>query len=153
MQTIFHFAGLSRCSRLPRIEPCEDVSDRLVPVIFIRTRKWHIKLQTLQWDYKTEEHAKGEMVFSKYSAGPTYCASDKKKKLLSPSAVAVGCRSGFTHSLGATSQTVDTTLRFANLPCVTFIFEGRGSFQFCRTCAAAVGKLVYGPHVDGHEKE
>lgn len=43
MQTIFHFAGLSRCSRLPLIEQCEDVGDCLVPVIFIRTKwkKWH----------------------------------------------------------------------------------------------------------------
>lgn len=148
MLTIFHFAALSRCSRLPRIEPCEDVSDCLVPVIFIRTRKWHIKLQTPQCNCKTQERAKGEMVCPKHSAAPTYCASDQKKKqkvTLSPSAVAVGCSSGFTHSLGATSQTVDATPSFADPPCVTFTFDGCHSFQFCRTCVAAVGKLIYGP--------
>lgn len=52
-----------------------------------------------------------------------------KTALLSPSTVAVGCRSGFTHSLGATtSQTVGTTLSFANPPCVTYVFVAASSF-------------------------
>lgn len=97
--------------------------DCLVPVIFIQGACTpHPAL-----DYKTQEHAEEELCLRQCS--------------LPPSAVAAGWRSGFTYSVGTTSQTLDTTQGCACLPRVTFVFDG------CRPCPT---KLEAAANVQEH---
>lgn len=142
MQTIFHFAGLSRCRDCLQLNQVKMSVRQSCACDFIRAKKWRIKLRTPQWDYETQRaRRKGNGLLEAFSRTKILCLR-QKKVAPSPSAVGLGCWSGFTDSLGPASQTVDTTPSFANPPRVTVVFNGHRSFQFCRRWTVTVGELV-----------
>lgn len=133
MQTIFHFAGLSRCRDCLQLNQVKMSVRLSCACDFIWANKWRIKLQTPQWDYETQRARR------KHSAGQKYCASDKKS-------CSVSFRCGFgmlewIQWLPLHKQWTRPRALQIRLVSLSF-FDGRRSFQFRRRWTVTVGELV-----------
>lgn len=85
MQTIFHFAGLSRCRDCLQLNQVKMSVRLYCACDFIWPKKWRIKLQTPQWDYETQRaYGGGNGLLDAFSRTKILCLRQKKLLRLLP---------------------------------------------------------------------
>lgn len=142
MQTIFHFAGLSRCRDCLQLNQVKMSVRLSCACDFIWAKKWRIKLQTPQWDYETQRaRRKGNGLLEAFSRTKILCLRQKKLLRLPPLWVwDVGVDS-LTRWHPLHKQWTRPRALQIRLVSLSF-FDGRRSFQFRRRWTVTVGELV-----------